>query len=118
MSNLLTKLEDGTLVDHVTGETVDRPAIFFDKKTGTLHGWGNAETVCARFDNMVNGLLKAGLPAMARDYAMLELSGLAPEQQAYVVETCANTSASTFPIRLYEHVLEGDAGAWLKERMG
>ena len=117
MPRTLTKIENGKLIDNLTDETIDRPAIFFDKDTGTLHGWGNAETVYARYDNMVNGLLKAGLPAMAKSYAMIELSGLTPEQQAYAVERCVETSATMFAVRLYEHMLAGDAAEWLDERM-
>lgn len=117
MSRTLTRLENGRIVNNLTDEVIDHPAIFFDKKTGTLHGWGNVETVYVRYDNMVNSLLKAGLPEIAQNYVMLELSGFTPKQQAYVIEQCVETSASTFPVRLYKHIMKNDAAEWIDDKM-
>lgn len=113
-------MEGGSIINSHSGSIIENPALLADIELGCLYGWGEMDSVMAKFKKFTDAYRKTGDADITKSLAVIELSQykISREEACYVLRRAVEYTATGFIEELYKQVTEGpDALAWLKSEM-
>lgn len=113
-------MDGGSIINGLTGNIIERPAILVSKSDDIIHGWGDMETVEPRFAKYAYGYSQAGMTEELNDLMLIELSEykIDREMACYVIRRATEFTATGFIRNLCQELTSGsDPIAWLKAEM-
>lgn len=101
---------------------IERPALLIDKSSGCIHGYGDAESLTAKFVKMAAAYNSAGMKDMTDDLLLMDFSnawykGMSNEEVCYVLRRAVEYTATSFQPALVEHCTQSDFQEWLRAEM-
>lgn len=101
---------------------IENPAILMSKSTGTIMGWGNADTVNAKFKRAAAAYAQAGLNDEATDLLLMDFSnawfkGISNKEICYILRRAVEFTATPFQTGLCERAMSPDFRQWLASEM-
>ncbi len=106
----------------MNGCIIENPALLLDKSTGCVHGYGDAESVNAKFMKVATAYNQNGLKEMADDLLLMDFSnayykGVSKEEVCYILRRAVEYTATSFQTELCKHATSPDFQEWLKGEM-
>lgn len=104
------------------GNIIENPAILLDRRDGCVLGWGESETVTAKFTRMAYAYNKAGFKEdaeclLALDFSDAFFKGVTNEEVCYILRRAVEYTATLFQTQLCQHAMAPDFREWLRLEM-
>lgn len=117
--NHVCYIEGGSIINALTGQIIEDPAILVSKNADVLHAWGNEDNVNAKFVKFASAYEKAGFTDDLNDLMYIQLSQfkISRETACYVIRRAAEFTATGFIRHLCEQINSGDPVEFLKQEM-
>lgn len=117
--NHVCYMEGGSIVNALTGNIIENPAILVSKKADVLHAWGNEDKVSTKFTRFVTAYQNAGLLNDLNDLMFIQLNNfkITREMACYVIRRAAEFTATGFIRNLCKELEHGDPEAFLRREM-
>lgn len=101
---------------------IENPALLLDKEVGTVHGYGDANSVNAKFMKMAQSYNQSGMSEITDNLLLMDFSnayykGVSNEEICYILRRAVEYTASSFQKALCEHATKSDFQEWLKSEM-